>query len=96
MKYKYPEMVFKTDDLKHCPFCGGEAVEDLGTWFIRCTKCGCAFNVPKEDKWRDVFNAWNRRARTTGLVKDFHKEAMKGGLRNVIQKKNENGISKSI
>lgn len=59
------------NDLKPCPFCGGEArtgyaINDYNRWGVECTKCGAVVEVAT---WLGVFDieenaikAWNRRA----------------------------------
>lgn len=49
------------NELKKCPFCGGEAEtweENFGGWRLYCTKCGVAFHGGTEE---EVIEAWNRR-----------------------------------
>ena len=45
-------------ELKPCPFCGGEAIED-GEW-IFCFECGVGYEIENEPERID---AWNRRAK---------------------------------
>ena len=61
-----------TNELKPCPFCGGEAVEDsyitnphitYGTGWIGCRSCRVAMTYVKGDYGRKLaIKAWNRRA----------------------------------
>ena len=51
------------EDLKHCPFCGGEADVSLGQkgdgfnwWYVECVKCGAMC---------DSVEDWNRRVGDT-------------------------------
>ena len=52
-------------ELKHCPFCGGEANIDCGNgiykrYYIYCTKCGTRH--PSRLTREKAIEAWNRRA----------------------------------
>ena len=63
------------DDLKPCPFCGGEAEEIepprkgywMGFWRIRCTGCHALMHGSHRGMNRD---AWNRRAERTCRMVD--------------------------
>ena len=62
------------EELKHCPFCGGEAVIEIvephshilstfmpdygGGAFIECKKCTCAISAETKE---EAIEAWNRR-----------------------------------
>ena len=52
------------DELKPCPFCGGEAkVMDMGfPYWVYCTKCYAKVHGGTLDE-KDSIEAWNRRAR---------------------------------
>lgn len=54
------------NELKRCPFCGGEAVsvvddETESLFGIKCFSCGGAIDAEKEDL-DEAIEAWNRRA----------------------------------
>lgn len=50
------------DELKPCPFCGGEAVFLGETQSIKCKRCGGAFIVTNPLISRlEVSEAWNKR-----------------------------------
>ena len=67
-----------SDELKPCPFCGGEAkaffCEKSGTYDVQCQQCGALpFLGRKRGPSRfksmdDVIAAWNRRAERTCRV----------------------------
>lgn len=54
-------------NLRECPFCGGEAVmQDLfligAKWFyVKCVECGAGINAPAPSE-NMAANKWNRRA----------------------------------
>ena len=59
------------DELKRCPFCGGEA--ELQSWYIkgiankkhyrmRCKNCGCNCLNREYASTGKAMKAWNRRA----------------------------------
>lgn len=52
------------EQLKNCPFCGGEAhIEFSYVWwgyFVSCTVCGAT--QENYDKEEEAIEAWNRRA----------------------------------
>lgn len=62
-----------TEELKPCPFCGGEAQRDSNNahngdrmddweWFaVYCPNCGCAHTPPFKTTY-EAIAAWNRRA----------------------------------
>lgn len=59
------------EDLKRCPFCGGEAkkVTDIVAstrlnkyYCVRCTSCFCQSASYQEGWFRLAIDAWNRRA----------------------------------
>lgn len=58
-----------TDELKRCPFCGGEAEMREGSStrpYVRCKVCGCRTG---SSKYRSaVKSAWNVRAERTCRV----------------------------
>ena len=52
------------DELKPCPFCGGEAVMDSDgyyrkTFWVSCTYCGCSTQSFWTEK--ESVEAWNKR-----------------------------------
>lgn len=49
------------NELKPCPFCGGEAEAVLQTKVIHCKKCKITFFTQQTAKDR-LIEAWNRRA----------------------------------
>lgn len=52
-----------TDELKPCPFCGGDDLEvtDMdGDHYVLCH--GCALEAPFHDSRAEAVAAWNRRA----------------------------------
>ncbi len=56
-----------TDELKPCPFCGGEALIDgdlLGASWVICRECGAS--GAQEDSDAEAIAAWNRRAGQEG------------------------------
>ena len=60
------------DELKPCPFCGGEAeIEECGgMWAVECTEyetCGCELNMAFGSK-AEAVAAWNTRAERTCRV----------------------------
>ena len=52
-----------SDDLKPCPFCGGEAelCGMVGTRYIRCTSCGCDGPIFQDTK-KEAVESWNTRS----------------------------------
>ena len=56
----------KHNDLKPCPFCGGEDViiteYDAVVVFVQCDNCCATF--PHFDSKEEAITAWNRRADT--------------------------------
>ena len=52
------------DELKPCPFCGGDVPELRGDkefgWFIACFKCNIIVDDCKTEA--EAIKAWNRRA----------------------------------
>ena len=56
----------QTNNLKPCPFCGGEAavepegITPCGYW-VKCSECGIEQSEPYEFS-DDAIAAWNRRA----------------------------------
>ena len=62
-----------SDDLRRCPFCGGEAkafyCEESGTLDVQCQQCGAIPFIGSRTSERktmaDVIAAWNARAAVT-------------------------------
>lgn len=62
-----------SDELKHCPFCGGAAkafyCEESGTFDVQCQQCGAIPFIGSRTSERktvaDVIAAWNARAAVT-------------------------------
>ena len=57
-----------SDELKLCPFCGGEAfIKRMGTnrvsMQIECDNCGCELETG--ETWIDEHSDWNTRAQPT-------------------------------
>ena len=57
------------NELKPCPFCGGEAKFGNSFWdgvFVYCTNCGCQTEYATDDKQcvaeKRAADLWNRRA----------------------------------
>lgn len=67
------------DDLKKCPFCGGEASlcncavmqNDKWMWSIECAKCGVI--IDRENK-NDVIEAWNTRKPMEKIIEQIEEE----------------------
>ena len=61
------------DELKRCPFCGGEArafrCEESGTFDVQCQQCGAipfiGSRTSEKKTMADVIAAWNARAAVT-------------------------------
>ncbi len=61
------------DELKPCPFCGGEArafrCEESGTFDVQCQQCGAipfiGSRTSEKKTMADVIAAWNARAAVT-------------------------------
>lgn len=51
------------NELKTCPFCGGEAkIEKCEEYYIvRCTKCPCDMGRKWYSRKKEAKKAWNRR-----------------------------------
>ena len=61
-----------TNELKACPFCGGEAMKRVRsptTCYIECAMCECG---TKYEADHDAARTWNRRApsEAVGLLRD--------------------------
>lgn len=62
-----------SDELKRCPFCGGEArafrCEESGTFDVQCQQCGAipfiGSRTSEKKTMADVIAAWNARAAVT-------------------------------
>lgn len=62
-----------SDELKRCPFCGGEAkaffCEESGTFDVQCQQCGAipfiGSRTSEKKTMADVVAAWNARAAVT-------------------------------
>lgn len=62
-----------SDELKPCPFCGGEAkafyCEESGTFDVQCQQCGAipfiGSRTSEKKTMADVIAAWNARAAVT-------------------------------
>ena len=58
-----------TEELKPCPFCGGEAEtfnpfdNIAGTWCVICCECACASGFEQTET--EATEAWNTRAERT-------------------------------
>lgn len=57
------------EQLKPCPFCGGEELRSGDTKFhfgtdifIRCTNCGAKIQIAEEFGDKKLIDSWNRRA----------------------------------
>lgn len=60
-----------TEQLKPCPFCGGNNMDieeftidfafDIG-YIIRCRDCGCTLKSIENNSEQKAIEAWNRRA----------------------------------
>lgn len=68
------------EDLKPCPFCGGEAEritledrENFGGDVITCTKCQASSHVEFGRK-ENLVNSWNRREAITALEAELTKQ----------------------
>lgn len=69
-----------SEELKPCPFCGGEAkaffCEESGAYDVQCQKCGALpflgrkRGVGRFKSMDDVIAAWNRRAERTCRMVD--------------------------
>ena len=71
--YREGSNTVSTEELKPCPFCGGEAeyfseriysipLRNVSWDGIKCTKCGAAYiNTDKTKCPNDIYKAWNRR-----------------------------------
>ena len=66
-----------SEQLKRCPFCGGEAilVADTVEYFgakITCADCGATmsmYDMSKDNSIKGVTEAWNRRAEVDKMLK---------------------------
>lgn len=79
------------EELKHCPFCGGEAEprNDRHGWWVACHKCTALFGFVGEDQWgeygkyateAEAVAAWNTRAEKT-CYREKHGTKMDGSPR---------------
>jgi Lar family restriction alleviation protein len=71
-------MIAMSDELKPCPFCGGEAVEDtnFGRPAVTCTDCHVSFRqIYKEN----VVDKWN--ARTASITPQMAAEVLLSNLK---------------
>lgn len=73
------------DNLKPCPFCGGEAVLNHGHMItatgqylanVKCSECGIATRVvwstdSPEEAVKEAIEAWNKRAERTAKVETY-------------------------
>lgn len=70
-----------SNELKPCPFCGGEATNEFDSdWgiIVRCVGCGAIMVKNPCNGTLDVVKAWNTRAERTCHVEDL------GGLPGMI------------
>lgn len=75
-----------SDELKPCPFCGGEAkafyCEESGTFDVQCQQCGAipfiGSRTSEKKTMDDVIAAWNARAAVTDeqFAQDVHEWAL--------------------
>lgn len=57
------------EELKLCPFCGGEEVriirqghrEYKPTYYVKCFNYGCGVETPQKASESEVISIWNRR-----------------------------------
>ncbi len=60
-----------SEELKPCPFCGGEAqlmineLEDTQEGTVMCMTCYVTSTTQKSDNWKEAIEAWNTRAQET-------------------------------
>lgn len=62
-------------NLKPCPFCGGNAISDDGSYIIRC-ETGCTARI-NSDSTDDVASAWNTRVPVTASEIPGNNEVIK-------------------
>lgn len=71
-----------SEELRPCPFCGGEAEivrNSSGSYFARCTNRQCAAKTRLyHENENGARQAWNRRARRTCSVESSHVEQEMG------------------
>ena len=62
------EKLMMSDELKPCPFCGGEAqlIEAMGEVWVRCTECNAS--AAMQNYPVDALAKWNTRAERTCRV----------------------------
>ena len=61
-------------ELKRCPFCGGEAETYpyyFNEWYIGCRECSCDLGV--FDTKEEAIEAWNKRVPQTWTSKAFER-----------------------
>lgn len=85
--------------LKHCPFCGGEAIKSAFSWgnitdeyTIQCSVCGVRTSVLKSE---DAINVWNTRTPMDNIVekleelpygRSYHDYAEKGIVHKYLER----------
>ena len=63
-----------TDELKLCPFCGGDPQllnGGPGNWYVRCAECKVSTNDVQQDHAIELWNARPRVAQTRGLTDEL-------------------------
>ena len=82
---------FVSDELKQCPFCGGEAELSEDEFFCRysvaCTECGAGTDAYGNE--RDAMDAWNKRIEPT-----FTSDELDTIRRNIRDCRSERELSK--
>ena len=91
MMTKKLKIRFVSDELKPCPFCGGEAefLEDefFCHYSVACTECGAGTDAYGVE--RDAIEAWNGRIKPT-----FTPDELDAIRRNVCDRQAERELSK--